>query len=71
MEKTNEKIADKLLENVRHGDKEAFHELEQLAETGNARAMSNLAEIYLKGFGVVEISYKKSFGIVPEGRHVQ
>ena len=60
MEKSNEKIADKLLEKVRDGDKEAFHELEQLAETGNARAMSNLAEIYLKGFGVVEISYKKA-----------
>jgi len=49
---------DALLEKIRHGDKNSFRELEELAENENAEAMSNLAEIYLKGLGGFEISYK-------------
>lgn len=60
MENDDEKIADELLDKLSLGDKNAFHELEKLAEDGNARAMSNLAQIYLKGFGVIEISYKNA-----------
>lgn len=60
MKKTNEKKADELLEKIRQGDKKAFHMLEKLAEDGNAQAMSNLAEVYLKGLGGFENSYKKA-----------
>ena len=60
MEIDDEKIADDLFEGVLHGDKNSFHELEKLADDGNERAMSNLAQIYLKGAGVVESSYKKA-----------
>lgn len=60
MKRNDEKIADELLETVRLGDAEAVHKLEELAENGNARAMSNLATIFLKGLGGVESSYKKA-----------
>lgn len=60
MENDNEKIADELLEKTIHGDKNSFYELEKLAEDGNTRAISNLAQIYLKGSGIVESSYKKA-----------
>lgn len=60
MENIDEKISDELFEKASHGDKAAFHELEKLAEDGNEQAISHLAQIYLKGFGVVESSYKKA-----------
>lgn len=60
MENDCEKIADELLHKVRHGDEKSFLELEELAADGNARVLSNLAQIYLKGFGVVKSSYKKA-----------
>lgn len=60
METYRKKISNELLEKTRRGDKKSFHELEQLAEDGNAQAISNLAQIYLTGFGVVESSYKKA-----------
>lgn len=63
MEKNDEKIADELLETVRLGDAAAIHKLEELAENGNARAMSNLATIFFKGLGGVESSYKKAAGL--------
>ena len=60
MENTDEKIADEILENIRHGDAEAVRKLEELAANGNARAMSNLATVFFKGLGGVESSYKKA-----------
>ncbi|MBQ3442124.1 MAG: SEL1-like repeat protein, partial [Selenomonadaceae bacterium] len=33
---------------------------EKLAADGNARAMNNLAQIYLKGFSIIERSYEKA-----------
>ena len=60
MENTDEKIADEILENIRHGDAEAVRKLEELAANGNARAMSNLATVFFKGLGAVESSYKKA-----------
>ena len=64
MENDDEKIADELFDKVSHGDQNAFHELEKLAEAGNARAMSNMAQIYLKGFGLVESSYEKAVNLL-------
>ena len=63
MENINEKIADDLFDKVIHGDKNSFQELEKLAEKGNARAMSKLAQIYLNGFGIVESSYEKAVAL--------
>ena len=60
MENIDEEIADELLENIRHGDAEAVRKLEELAAKGNARAMSNLATVFFKGLGGVDISYKKA-----------
>lgn len=60
MKKTDKKISDELLEKIRCGDEKAFHMLEKLADEGNAQAMSNLAEVYLKGLGGFENSYKKA-----------
>lgn len=60
MKKTDKKISDELLEKIRRGDEKAFHMLEKIADEGNAQAMSNLAEVYLKGLGGFEISYKKA-----------
>lgn len=60
MEIDDEKIADDLFDKVSPDNKNAFHELEKLAEDGNPRAMSNLAEVYLNGLGVVESSYEKA-----------
>ena len=64
MENDDEKIADELFDKVSHGDQNAFHELEKLAEAGNARAMSNMAQIYIKGFGLVESSYEKAVNLL-------
>lgn len=63
MEIDDEKIADDLLDKVNLGDKNSFHELEKLAADGNARAMSNLAQIYLQGAGVVESSYETAVAL--------
>ena len=60
MEIDDEKITDELFDKVSPGNKNPFHKLEKLAEDGNARAMSNLAQIYLKGFGIVESSCEKA-----------
>ena len=64
MEDYDETIPDELLDKVNLGNKKAFYELEKLAEDGNPRAMSNLAQIYLKGFGVVESSYEKAVALL-------
>lgn len=71
MEIYDEKIADDLLDKVSPDNKNAFHELEKLAADGNARAMSNLAEVYLNGLGVVESSYAKGRGIIPKSRRAR
>lgn len=57
---SNKKNSDGLLEKIRNGDKKAFRRLKKLADEGNAKAMSNLAAIYLKGIGGFENSYKKA-----------
>ena len=53
-------MTDKIFAKARRGDKVAFQELNRLAENGNARAMSNLAQIYLKGLCGVKSSYKRA-----------
>ena len=63
MEIYDEKIADDLFDKVSPDNKNAFHELEKLAEDGNPRAMSNLAQIYLQGAGVVESSCEKAVAL--------
>lgn len=51
MENISEKIADELFEKARRGNKESLHELKILGNNNDAKALSKLAEIYLKGLG--------------------
>ena len=64
MENPRENLAYDFFERIRHGDEKAFRRLRKLADEGNAQAMSNLAEVYLKGFGVIESSYEKALELL-------